>query len=83
MAPRLGADYPVEVEIVAKPKTEYESDEWADLDLPCAPAIVIGEEVLVEGTDIPEEKIVAAIREQLGMPPLEPEKKGILRRIFT
>ena len=36
----------------------------------------------VEGSDVTEEKVVAEIRKQLGMPPLEPEKKGILGRLF-
>ncbi len=78
----MGAEYPVEVETIAKPKAEYQSDEWAELDLPCAPAIMIGEDILVERSDVSEEKIVGAIRAQLGMPPLEPDKKGILSRLF-
>lgn len=82
MASGLGAEYPVEVEIVSKPKAEYQSDEWADLDLPCAPAIMIDDDVLIEGSDVSEEKIVAVIRQNLGMPPLEPEKKGIMERLF-
>jgi len=53
-----------------------------ELDLPRAPAIMVGEEVVVEGSDIAEEKVVAEIRKQLGMPPLEPEKKGVLGRLF-
>ena len=82
MAPRLGADYPIDIETTSKPKAEYETDEWAETDLPCAPAIIIGEEVVTEGSDVTEEKVVAEIRKQLGMPPLEPEKKGILGRLF-
>lgn len=83
MASRVGADYPVEFEITSKPRPEYQSAEWADTELPCAPAIMIGEEVVVEGSDVTEEKVVAEIRKQLGMPPLEPEKKGILGGLFT
>ncbi len=83
MASRLGADYPVEFDITSKPRPKYQSDEWADTELPCAPAIMIGEEVVVEGSDVTEEKVVAEIRKQLGMPPLEPEKKGVFGRLFT
>jgi hypothetical protein len=43
---------------------------------------MIGEEVVAEGSDIAEDKVVAEIRKQLGMPALEPEKKGILGRLF-
>jgi hypothetical protein len=68
MASRLGAAYPIEFEITSKPRAEYQSAEWAATDLPCAPAIMIGEEVVVEGSDITEEKLVAVIRQALGMP---------------
>jgi len=54
-------------EITPKPRPEYQSAEWAATDLPCAPAIMIGEEVVVEGSDIAEDKVVAAIRQGLGM----------------
>ncbi len=82
MASRLGAEYPVEFEVTSKPKGDYQTDEWADTELPCAPAIMIGEEVVAEGSDVTDEKVVAEIRKQLGMPPLEPEKKGVLGRLF-
>ena len=82
MAPRLGAEYPIDTETISKPIAEYRTDEWTDTELPCAPAIMIGEEVVAEGSDIAEEKVVAEIRQQLGMPPLEPEKKGVLGRLF-
>ncbi len=74
--------YPVDIETTSKPKAEYQSDEWADTDLPCAPAVMIGEEVVAEGSDVTEEKVVAEIRKQLGMPALEPEKKSVLGRLF-
>ena len=82
MASRLGAEYPIDIEATSKPHAEYRTDEWAETELPCAPAIMIGEEVVAEGSDVTEEKVVAEIRKQLAMPPLEPEKKGILGRLF-
>ena len=82
MASRLGAEYPIDIETTSKPFADYRSDEWADTELPCAPAIMIGEEVVAEGSDVTQEKVVAEIRKQLGMPPLEPEKKGVLGRLF-
>ncbi len=78
----MGATYPVDIETTSKPRAEYQSDEWADTDLPCAPAVMIGEEVVAEGSDVTEEKVVAEIRKQLGMPALEPEKKSVLGRLF-
>lgn len=78
----MGSAYPMEIEFTSKPRAEYESDEYAELDLPCAPAIMIDDDVLVEGGDISEDKLVAAIRGHLGMDPLEPQKKGILDRLL-
>ncbi len=72
MASRLDADYPIDIETISKPRVEYRTDEWAETELPCAPAIMIGEEVVTEGSDVTEEKVVAEIRKQLGMPSLEP-----------
>jgi hypothetical protein len=83
MASRLDAEYPIDIETTSKPFSEYRTDEWADTEMPCAPAIMIGEEVVAEGSDVTEEKVVAEIRKQLGMPPLEPEKKGVLGRLFA
>lgn len=82
MASRLGAEYPIEIETISKPRAEYQTEEYMTLDLPRAPAIMIGEEVVAEGSDVTEEKVVAEIRKQLAMPPLEPEKKGVLSRLF-
>jgi hypothetical protein len=83
MASRLGAEYPIDIETTSKPFAEYRTDQWTDTDLPCAPAIMIGEEVVAEGSDVTEEKVVAEIRKQLGLPQLEPEKKGVLGRFFS
>lgn len=82
MSSSLGAEYPLEIEMVSKPKAEYQSDEWMELDLPTAPAVMLDDDVLVEGADIPEDKLIAAIREKLGMPTLEPKKRSILKRLF-
>ena len=82
MASRLGAEYPIEIETISKPRAEYQTEEYMKLDVPHAPAIMVGDEVLVEGSDVAGEKVVAEIRKQLGMPLLEPEKKGVLGHLF-
>jgi hypothetical protein len=82
MASRLGAEYPVEIETISKPKAEFQTIEYAGLDLPPAPAIIVGEDILVEGSDVREEELVGAIRKHLDLPTLEPEKKGIIGRLF-
>lgn len=67
MLPGLGEKYPIEIETVAKPRDEYQSKEYARLGLPMAPAIVVGDELLVQGRDIAEETLEAAIRRHLGL----------------
>ncbi len=80
--PRLGEKYDIEMETISKPREEYNTDEYFELDLPVAPAVMVGEEILVEGTDVSEEDLEAAICEHLGLPPPEPGKKGILGRVL-
>ncbi len=65
MLPRLGEKYDIEMEIISKPKKEYNTDEYFELDLPVAPAIIVGEEIVVEGSDVSEEKLESVIRRHL------------------
>jgi hypothetical protein len=83
MMPRLGAKYPIEIETISKPNQEYQTDEYFELDLPAAPAVMVGDEIVVEGSDLPEDKLEATICRHLGLPSPEPKKKGILGRLFT
>jgi hypothetical protein len=38
MIPGLGESYEIEIETIAKPKDEYMTDDYFELDLPVAPA---------------------------------------------
>jgi hypothetical protein len=82
MMPRLGVKYPVEIDITSKPQTEYQTDEYFELDLPTAPAVMVGDEIVVEGTDVSEHEVEVHICRRLGLAEPEPPKKGILRRLF-
>ncbi len=62
MMPRLGAKYSIEVEVVSKPRTEYQTDSYFQLDLPVAPAVMVGEEIVAEGADVSETALEACIR---------------------
>ena len=62
MVPRLGAKFDIEMVTIEKPKDEYMTDEYFELDLPVAPAVMVGDEIVVEGTDISKRKLEAAIR---------------------
>ena len=80
MMPGLGEKYAIGIETVSKPKADYLTDEYFELDLPVAPAVMVGEEILVEGTDVTQLELESAICRQLGLP--EPEKKGLLDRLL-
>lgn len=82
MMPRLGQKYEVEMETTSKPIAEYQTDEYFELDLPTAPAVMVGEEIVVEGADVDEDKLEAVICRHLGLAAPEPLKKGILGRFF-
>jgi hypothetical protein len=82
MLPRLGEKYEFELEYISKPIAAYQTDEYFALDLPVAPAIMVAEEIVVEGSDVAEATLEAAIRRHLGLPPLEGVSKGWLSRLL-
>jgi hypothetical protein len=65
MLPRLGGRYDVEIEVISKPREEFRREEYYALELPVAPAVMVGAEIVVEGRDIDEATLEAAIRRQL------------------
>ena len=80
MIPGLGDTYEVEIETIAKPKDEYMTDEYFELDQPVAPAVMVGDEIVVEGTDVSEVDLEKVICRHLGLPEPEPRKKGFFGR---
>jgi hypothetical protein len=78
----LREKYKLEIETTSRPFQAYRTEEYAKLGLPNAPAIMVGDELIVQGCDIDEEKLEAAICRHLGLPEPEPQKKGILDRLF-
>jgi hypothetical protein len=82
MMPRLGQKYAIEIETISKPIAEYQTDEYFELDLPTAPAVMVAEEIVAEGADVAEDKLEAVIRRHLGLPPPAPREKGFLKRLF-
>ena len=82
MMPRLGQRYELEIETISKPNAEYLTDEYFELDLPVAPAVMVAEEIVVEGSDVPEDELEEVICKHLGLPPPEPQKKRVLGRLF-
>jgi hypothetical protein len=82
MMPRLGQKYEIEIETISKPVAEYQCDEYFELDLPAAPAVMVGDEIVVEGSNTSQEKVESVICRCLGLSEPEPRKKGILGRLL-
>ena len=81
--PRLGSKYDIDIEVNSRPKAEYHTDEYFALDLPVAPAVMVGDDIITEGKDVDDHTLEAAICRALGLPEPEPEGgKGILGRLF-
>ena len=83
MMPRLGEKYKdVEIEVMSKPIAEYQNDEYFEMELPVAPAVMVGDEIVVEGAGVSQDKVENVICRCLGISDPEPEKKGLLGRLF-
>ena len=83
MIPGLGTKYDIQIETISKPNAEYLTDDYFELDLPVAPAVMVGDEIVVEGSDVSQEKLESAICRHLGLPEPVIPKKGIIRRLFN
>lgn len=57
----MGAKYEIDIEVISKPKAEYQTDAYFALDLPVAPAIMVNEEIVVEGGNVSQEEVEACI----------------------
>ena len=82
MMPGLGEKYKIEIDTISKPKAEYMTDEYFELDLPVAPAVMVGDEIVVEGSDSGHFEVETEICKQLGLPPPKHENKGFLKKLF-
>ncbi len=80
MMPRLGKTYDIEIVVIVKPPTDYLNDEYFALDLPVAPAIMVGDEIVVEGTDVSVHEVEKSICRHLELP--EPAKKKLFSRLL-
>jgi hypothetical protein len=82
MMPGLGEKYEIEIETVSKPNADYLTDEYFELDLPVAPAVMVADEILVEGTDISRDAVESEICRHLGLTEPKTAKKGVLDRLL-
>jgi hypothetical protein len=83
MMPRLGHTYKdIEINVISKPMMEYQNDDYFELELPVAPAVMVGDEIVVEGAGVSQEKVEQVISRHLGLSEPEQKKKGFLSRFF-
>lgn len=68
MMPRLGTKYGVKIEVISKPRAEYQTDTYFELDLPVAPAIMVVDEIVVEGGNVSQHEVETCICRHLGIP---------------
>lgn len=78
----MGDRYQIEIEVTSKPKDAYETDDYFALDMPVAPAVMVGEEIVVEGSDVSDHDLEECICRHLGLDKPAAGKKGILKRFF-
>ena len=83
MMPRLGAKYDIEIETVSKPREEYTTHAHLEQRLPKAPAVMLGDRIVVKSADASENNLEEMICKQPDIPVPEPQKKGIFSRIFN
>lgn len=65
MLPRLEEKYDIEIETISKTRDTYRSAEYRATNMPVAPALMLADEILVQGKPISEEELEAAIRRHL------------------
>ncbi len=82
MMPRLGEKYDIQIETTSKPIADYQTDEYFELDLPVAPAVMVGDDIVVEGSGIDQYELEKVICKHLGLEPPDPAPKGILSRLL-
>ena len=76
MIPGLGAKYDIKIETIAKPKDEYMTDGYFERDLPVAPAVMVGDEIVVEGTDVSQFDLEKVICKHLNLPEPQAHKRS-------
>ncbi len=80
--PGLGKKYDIEIQVISKPKSDYNTDEYFELDLPVTPAVLVGDEIVAEGTDVSGHDIEISICKQLNLPFPQKKDKGLLKKLF-
>lgn len=65
MLPGLEEKYDVEIETISKTRDTYRSAKYQATNMPVAPALMLADEIIVQGKPISEEDLEAVIRRHL------------------
>ncbi len=82
MMPRLGKAYDIDIQVISKPISEYNTDEYFEQDLPVAPAVLVGNEIVTEGADVSAYDIEVSICRQLDLPFPRKKENSLLGKLF-
>jgi hypothetical protein len=67
MIPILDKKYDIEIEIILKKAAEYLTDEYFELGLPMAAAVMVDEEIVAEGDKVSQYTVESVICRHLGV----------------
>ena len=67
MLPGLGEKYAITIEAVSQSRDTYRSEEYRKSGLPVAPAVMVGEEIIVQGADISQDRLEEVIRRYIAV----------------
>ncbi len=67
MLPGLGEKYAVTIETVSQSRDAYRREEYQKSGLPAAPAVMVGEEVVVQGAAVSQDRLEEVIRRHLAV----------------
>jgi hypothetical protein len=67
MMPKLGTKYDIKTAVISKPRADYQTDAYFELDLPVDPAIMVEDEIVVAGGNVSQQEVEASICHHLGI----------------
>ena len=82
MMPGLGEKYPIDIEVTSQPKADWMTDAYFEMDLPAAPAVMVADEIAVEGQNVSLYEVETCICRHLNLPAPEPPKMEVLKRLL-
>ena len=82
MMPSLGTKHPIEIEVISKPKAEYMTDAYFEMDLPVAPAVMVADEIVTEGQKVSQHEVEVSICRHMNLTAPDLPKKVVMSRLL-